>query len=50
MLMDKDFQLWIDWMVRDESLEPGQLQPQALHSNELNPFAGKPSEPEAERY
>ena len=48
-LMDKHFQLWIDWMVRDGALKPGQLQPQALYSNELNPFAGKPDGPEAKR-
>ncbi len=35
-LTDRDFQLWIDWMVRDGSLKPGQLEPRALYTNELN--------------
>jgi ABC-type nitrate/sulfonate/bicarbonate transport system substrate-binding protein len=48
-LTDRDFQLWIDCMVRDGALKPGQLQAQALYSNELNPFTGKASGPEAKR-
>jgi ABC-type nitrate/sulfonate/bicarbonate transport system substrate-binding protein len=35
-LTDRDFQLWIDWMVRDGALKPGQLKAQALYTNELN--------------
>lgn len=35
-LTDRDFQLWIDWMVRDGSLKPGQLQASSLYTNELN--------------
>jgi ABC-type nitrate/sulfonate/bicarbonate transport system substrate-binding protein len=38
-ISDKDFQVWIDWMVKDGELEPGQLTPSQLYTNELNPFA-----------
>lgn len=48
-LTDKDFQLWIDWMVRDGALKPGQLQPGALYTNDLNPFAGEGVTPDAKR-
>jgi ABC-type nitrate/sulfonate/bicarbonate transport system substrate-binding protein len=34
---DKDFQVWIDWLVKDGQLTPGQLTPGQLFSNELNP-------------
>lgn len=37
-LTDRDFQLWIDWMIRDGTLKPGQMKPQDLYTNELNPF------------
>jgi ABC-type nitrate/sulfonate/bicarbonate transport system substrate-binding protein len=39
LLTDKDFQMWIDWMVKDGELEPGQLAPGQIYTNELNPFA-----------
>jgi ABC-type nitrate/sulfonate/bicarbonate transport system substrate-binding protein len=39
LISDKDFQVWIDWMVKDGELEPGQLSARQLYSNELNPFA-----------
>ena len=38
-LTDRDFQLWIDFMVRDGSLKPGQLKAQDMYTNELNSFA-----------
>ena len=41
-LSDKDFQVWIDWMVKDGELEPGQLEPQQIYTNELNSPAAPP--------
>lgn len=38
-MSDKDFQVWIDWMVKDGELEPGQLKASQLYTNELNPLA-----------
>jgi ABC-type nitrate/sulfonate/bicarbonate transport system substrate-binding protein len=37
LLEDKDFQVWIDWMVKDGELEPGQLTPRQIYTNDLNP-------------
>ena len=44
-LTDTDFQLWIDWMIRDGALRAGQLLPQALYTNELNPSVSAQSKP-----
>ncbi|HYQ17906.1 MAG TPA: ABC transporter substrate-binding protein [Polyangiaceae bacterium] len=38
-LEDKDFQVWVDWMVRSGELKPGQIQMKDLYTNELNPNA-----------
>jgi ABC-type nitrate/sulfonate/bicarbonate transport system substrate-binding protein len=37
-LSEKDFQVWIDWMVKDGELEAGQLAPHQVFTNELNPY------------
>jgi ABC-type nitrate/sulfonate/bicarbonate transport system substrate-binding protein len=39
LMTDKEYQVWIDWMVKDGELKPGQLVPRQLYTNELNPFA-----------
>jgi ABC-type nitrate/sulfonate/bicarbonate transport system substrate-binding protein len=39
LMTDKDFQTWIDWMVKDGELEPGQLSARQIYTNDLNPFA-----------
>jgi ABC-type nitrate/sulfonate/bicarbonate transport system substrate-binding protein len=41
LISDKDFQVWIDWMIKDGELEPGQLAPRQLYTNELNPFVAE---------
>jgi ABC-type nitrate/sulfonate/bicarbonate transport system substrate-binding protein len=33
ILSDADFTRWIDWMVRDGQLEPGQIRPSDLYTN-----------------
>lgn len=40
-LRDIDFQRWIDWLVRDGQLEPGQVEPAAVYTNEFQP-TGQP--------
>src|SRR5690242_12516257 len=37
LISDSDFQLWIDWMIEDGALEPGQLRARELYTNDLNP-------------
>lgn len=37
-ISDKDFQLWIDWLVREGELQEGQIPLHELYTNELNPF------------
>ncbi len=39
LMTDKDFQVWIDWMVKDGELDPGQLSARQIYSNELSSFA-----------
>ena len=39
LLTSKDFQIWLDWMVKDGELGQGQLRPGEVFSNRLNPFA-----------
>lgn len=34
-LSDKDFQTWIDWMVKDGQLKPGQIKASDLYTNEF---------------
>jgi ABC-type nitrate/sulfonate/bicarbonate transport system substrate-binding protein len=34
-LTDRDFQLWIDWLVGDGQLKPGQLKPLDVHAAPL---------------
>lgn len=42
VMSDKDFQVWIDWMVKDGELEPGQLEAKQIYTNELNSLAAPP--------
>lgn len=40
-LSDRDFQLWIDWLVRDGQLAPGRLEPADVYASELQAGPGK---------
>ena len=40
-LHDRELQIWIDWLVKDGVLKPGQLRPSDVYTNEFNPAAGK---------
>lgn len=44
VIVDREFQVWIDWLVKDGLLKPGQLKPQDLYTNAFNPFAGPAKE------
>jgi ABC-type nitrate/sulfonate/bicarbonate transport system substrate-binding protein len=37
-ITDGELQVWIDWLVKDGILKPGQLKAPDLYTNELNPF------------
>lgn len=39
LISDKEFQIWIDWLVKDGLLKEGQIQPSSLYTNDFNPFA-----------
>lgn len=34
-ISDADFQIWIDWLVKDGQLAPGQVRPGSLYTNEF---------------
>jgi ABC-type nitrate/sulfonate/bicarbonate transport system substrate-binding protein len=39
LLRDADFSLWIDWLVRDGQVDPGQVVPSQIYTNEFQPEA-----------
>jgi ABC-type nitrate/sulfonate/bicarbonate transport system substrate-binding protein len=39
VISDKDFQVWLDWMVKGGELAPGQLTLRQVYTNDLNPFS-----------
>ena len=39
LMTERDFSLWIDWLVRDGRLAKGQVKPSDVYTNELNPYA-----------
>jgi ABC-type nitrate/sulfonate/bicarbonate transport system substrate-binding protein len=40
---DREFQIWIDWLVKDGELSPGKLQLKQVYTNELNPYYKGPA-------
>ncbi|WP_437939716.1 ABC transporter substrate-binding protein [Sorangium sp. So ce341] len=42
LLSSKEYQVWIDWLVKDGELKPGQIKAEDLYTNQLNPFATTP--------
>jgi hypothetical protein len=42
-MSDREFQVWIDWLVKDGELQPGVVTPPDLYTNELNPFLKGPA-------
>jgi ABC-type nitrate/sulfonate/bicarbonate transport system substrate-binding protein len=43
LISEREYQIWIDWLVKDGQLQPRQLIPSELYTNELNPFAKGPA-------
>lgn len=41
VLTEKDFQVWIDWLVESGELKAGEIQARDLYTNEFNPYAQK---------
>ena len=39
VILEKDIQVWIDWLVKDEVIKAGQVKPSDLYTNALNPYA-----------
>ncbi len=39
VILEKDLQVWIDWLVKDEVIKAGQVKPADLYTNALNPYA-----------
>lgn len=35
-IADREFQLWIDWLVKDGELKPGQLKPSDIYTNDYD--------------
>jgi ABC-type nitrate/sulfonate/bicarbonate transport system substrate-binding protein len=40
LMRDADFQLWIDWLVKDGQLKPGQITPKQLYTNDFQEDPG----------
>ncbi|MDB4989076.1 MAG: transporter, periplasmic substrate-binding protein [Myxococcaceae bacterium] len=40
-MRDADFQLWIDWLVKDGQLKPGQVEPKQIYTNEFQEGPGQ---------
>jgi len=43
LIAEREYQIWLDWLVKDGQLGPGQLKLNDLYTNELNPFSGSGS-------
>jgi ABC-type nitrate/sulfonate/bicarbonate transport system substrate-binding protein len=43
LIQNREFQLWLDWLVKAGELAPNQLVPSELYTNELNPFLKGPA-------
>nr|WP_315471683.1 ABC transporter substrate-binding protein [uncultured Rhodoferax sp.] len=39
VVLDKDLQVWIDWLVKEQIVKPGQVKPADLYTNAFNPYA-----------
>jgi ABC-type nitrate/sulfonate/bicarbonate transport system substrate-binding protein len=41
LISDKDFQVWLDWMIKGGELAPGQLDLRQVYTNDLNPLSAE---------
>ncbi len=40
LIEEREFQIWLDWLVKEGQLSAGQLKLSDLYTNQLNPFLG----------
>jgi ABC-type nitrate/sulfonate/bicarbonate transport system substrate-binding protein len=40
LIAEREFQIWLDWLVKDGQLTPGQLKLTDIYTNEFNPYSG----------
>jgi ABC-type nitrate/sulfonate/bicarbonate transport system substrate-binding protein len=38
LISDKEFSVWVDWLVKEGQLKKGQIKVKDLYSNEFNPY------------
>ncbi len=38
VIKDAELQIWINWLVKDGLLKPGQVKPADLYTNAFNPY------------
>jgi ABC-type nitrate/sulfonate/bicarbonate transport system substrate-binding protein len=43
LIAEREFEVWIDWLVKDGQLAAGALRPADLYTNEFNPYAEQTS-------
>ncbi|WP_434044299.1 MULTISPECIES: ABC transporter substrate-binding protein [Sorangium] len=43
LIAERDFQIWIDWMVKSGELKPGEIALSRVYTNEFNPYANEPA-------
>ncbi|WP_437725772.1 ABC transporter substrate-binding protein [Sorangium sp. So ce861] len=41
LIAERDFQIWLDWMVKSGELKPGEIALSRLYTNEFNPYANE---------
>ncbi|WP_129573458.1 MULTISPECIES: ABC transporter substrate-binding protein [Sorangium] len=41
LIAERDFQIWLDWMVKGGELKPGEIALSRLYTNEFNPYANE---------
>ncbi|WP_437691045.1 ABC transporter substrate-binding protein [Sorangium sp. So ce176] len=44
LLSAKEYKIWINWLVKDGEIKAGQIKPEDLYTNQLNPFAATPAQ------
>ena len=47
VIKPEEFQLWIDWLVRNNELDKGKLTPQDIFTNDDNPYADGTYQPDS---
>ncbi|PXW35198.1 UNVERIFIED_CONTAM: ABC-type nitrate/sulfonate/bicarbonate transport system substrate-binding protein [Williamsia faeni] len=47
VIQEKEFQIWIDWLVRNKELDAGKLTPADLYTNADNPYSNGTYQPES---